>query len=254
MQELRVLILATDGRNSRLLYNTLKKEHPMTSVILEDSIPKTTFLKIRIKKIGFIKAISQAAFILFILPFIKDKRSQKLIVESGFNATPIPENQIQRVSSFHNPEVIQMIQKAGCDLVILNGTRILKKTLLSQIKVPTVNIHTGITPEFRGVHGGYWANYFNKLDLFGVTLHYVNSGVDTGEVIAQKVIEINKKDNFKSYPTLQYLNGIQLLLTHTEAILKNKKQLTEPLTKESHQHYHPGFFQYLAKRISKGIK
>jgi folate-dependent phosphoribosylglycinamide formyltransferase PurN len=66
------------------------------------------------------------------------------------------------------------------DLVIVNGTRIISKKVLSSINSKFVNIHVGITPKYRGVHGTYWALVNNDVENSGVTVHFVDEGIDTG--------------------------------------------------------------------------
>ncbi|MEO9532818.1 MAG: formyl transferase [Crocinitomicaceae bacterium] len=254
MPEVKVIILATDGTNTRLLFNKLQKGQKVVRVILEQPISKLTFLKRRMKKIGFFKGLSQAFFMTLIMPFITDKFSRERIVKANLSDQPIPKDIIHKVDSINSSEVIELLKNTECDYIIINGTRILKKSLLNEIKVPIVNIHTGITPKYRGVHGGYWALYQNEPELFGVTLHVVDEGVDTGTYIAQKVVKTAPKDNFKSYPTLQYLAGLDLLVQYQDAILNRSSGQTEKLTTESEQHYHPGFFQYLSMRLRKGVK
>ena len=41
-------------------------------------------------------------------------------------------------------------------------------------------MHAGITPQYRGVHGGYWAVVNNDPEHCGVTIHFVDKGIDTG--------------------------------------------------------------------------
>ena len=95
--------------------------------------------------------------------------------------------------------------------MLVNGTRIISKKTLESVPATFINIHTGITPAFRGVHGGYWAMATGKKNLFGTTVHYVDTGVDTGGIIEQVFIEPPKQDNFYTYPYLQYASVLPVL-------------------------------------------
>ena len=89
-----------------------------------------------------------------------------------------------------------LLNQLNPDLIIVNGTRIISKKTLESVHSTFINIHTGITPAFRGVHGGYWAVATGKKDLFGTTVHYVDPGVDTGGIIEQVFIEPPKERQF----------------------------------------------------------
>ncbi len=83
---------------------------------------------------------------------------------------------------------------AGIDLGILAWwPRILKGPLLDIPRNGFVNTHPSLLPFNRGKHYNFWA--IVEENPFGVTLHRANSGIDTGEIIAQNVIEYDWTDN-----------------------------------------------------------
>ena len=61
----------------------------------------------------------------------------------------------------------------------------LSPATLRAIACPVLNYHAGITPEYRGINGGYWALATGDPDNFGTTVHLVDAGVDTGDIIYQ---------------------------------------------------------------------
>ena len=110
-----------------------------------------------------------------------------------------------------------------------------------------INIHTGITPAFRGVHGGYWAIAKGKKNLFGTTIHYVDTGVDTGGIIEQVFVEPPKKDNFYTYPYLQYATVLPALRKVIQSFVDGNKPQTKPaVTNESELWFHPTVLQWLS--------
>jgi folate-dependent phosphoribosylglycinamide formyltransferase PurN len=168
--------------------------------------------------------------------------------------TAIPSHIVQRVPSINHPSVIDALQAHQPEVVVINGTRIIAKRVLECVEAPFINTHTGITPSYRGVHGGYWALAEGKPELAGVTVHYVDAGIDTGDVIAQALIHAGPKDNFQTYPTLQLAAGLPLL---KQAVLDTQRsglQTNQPLTTTSRLYYHPGLTQYLTHRVREGIR
>jgi methionyl-tRNA formyltransferase len=117
-----------------------------------------------------------------------------------------------------------------------------------------INTHVGITPKYRGVHGGYWALANNDMQHFGVTVHKIDAGIDTGEVLYQKVILPTSSDNFSTYPLLQTAEGIKLILNVIEDFNFEGLRSTQSLVNESKLWYHPTLWGYLYLRIKKGIK
>ncbi|MDX5028688.1 phosphoribosylglycinamide formyltransferase, partial [Streptococcus suis] len=77
------------------------------------------------------------------------------------------------------------LDKHEIDLVCLAGyMKIVGETLLSAYEGRIINIHPTYLPEFPGAHGIKDA-WEAGVDQSGVTIHWVDSGVDTGQVIQQ---------------------------------------------------------------------
>ena len=66
--------------------------------------------------------------------------------------------------------------------------RYIGKVLLDNYEGRMINIHPALLPSFKGAHGILDAfNYGVK--VFGVTVHYVDSGMDSGKIIAQRAFD-----------------------------------------------------------------
>lgn len=254
-QNNKAIIIATEGLTTRLLYNALSAHWDITQVIIEEKISSKDVVKGRIKKVGVFKTFGQIAFIKLIQPFLRSKkRIEQIINEHGLSQKDIPLNVIHHIKSVNDGSIISQVKSLNPDVIFVNGTRIISKEILENITPPFINIHVGITPKYRGVHGGYWALYNNDESLFGVTVHLIDAGIDTGDVLDQETIEIDKNDNFNTYPILQFAEGIERLIALKENIQKGNILRKEVITTESHLYYHPRFFQYLFARLFKGVK
>jgi len=242
----KIIIIATDGLTTRMLYNGLPSAVEKR-VILENPESKSTILKRRRKKLGLFRTLGQVLFMVIVHPFIPKKpgRIKEILEDANISPNDIPSNLITNISSVSDPKLATEIEIFNPDLIVINGTRILSKQLLKSINCPIVNIHVGITPQYRGVHGGYWALKEKNPQLYGVTLHYVDEGIDTGRIIAQKLLKPTREDNFKTYPIQQYAGGIELLNKKLDAILKAEPFNPPTHTSKSELHYHPTLLDYL---------
>ena len=74
------------------------------------------------------------------------------------------------------------------DMVFVFGTRKISPELIrgfAQRKIPMVNVHCAVLPYIRGLESDMWSLFRRKWHEIGVTLHFVEEGLDTGTVIAQ---------------------------------------------------------------------
>lgn len=81
------------------------------------------------------------------------------------------------------------------DLLIVFGTQIIKENILKIPKLGSINIHTGLSPYYRGTHCIEWAILNDEIDKIGATLHFLDKNIDTGEIIKTVIPKIEKSDN-----------------------------------------------------------
>ena len=94
----------------------------------------------------------------------------------------------------------QLIAK-GVELIVLAGyMRIIGNTLLTMFPRKIINIHPALLPAFPGAHGIKDAFEYG-VKVFGVTIHYVDSGIDTGEIIDQASFHINGTETIDEVET-----------------------------------------------------
>lgn len=249
MPDFRFVLLARDCDSTAIVYNYLANHIAIEKVILEKPVSrKKQFLK-RAKRLGWLYALSQVAFRLLIYPVLlvfSQKRKQEILKKFGLDVSPIPNEKIIRVHSLNSDSGRQLLQQIHPDLVLVNGTRILSQKTLECIAAPFINIHTGITPAFRGVHGGYWAVATGKKNLFGTTIHYVNTGIDTGDILVQTFSLPEAKDNFYTYPYLQYAIILPSLLQVISLFAKGQKPvIQQPVVSHSALWFHPTLGQWI---------
>ncbi|HUJ33570.1 MAG TPA: phosphoribosylglycinamide formyltransferase [Solirubrobacteraceae bacterium] len=78
----------------------------------------------------------------------------------------------------------------GVELVVLAGyMQLLSGEFLSQFAAGVVNVHPALLPAFPGLHAVEQALAYG-VKVFGVTVHFVDGGVDTGPVILQRAVEL----------------------------------------------------------------
>lgn len=87
--------------------------------------------------------------------------------------------------------ILSKLQEYHIDLIVLAGyMRFVGEVLLQAFPYRIVNLHPAYLPQFPGAHSIQDA-FEAKVDYTGVTVHYVDEGVDTGEIIYQEKLMID---------------------------------------------------------------
>lgn len=251
----KLLLLGISNPITWIIYNRLVQEFGLFDAIIEDRVAKSAMLKNRARKLGWIAVLNQLAFVALVRPIINyqsARRIRSICKRNGLEATRPYSPAIRRIASINSPQAIAMIAAKAPDVVIVSGTRILKKDVLQATPGVFLNCHQGITPQYRGGHGGYWALYQNDAAHCGVTVHVLDEGIDTGNVVSQALIAPEPADSFATYPYLQTATVLPLL---TKAIREAAagNLVSKAVSGASAVWYHPGIWQYATGWL-RGIK
>ena len=91
-------------------------------------------------------------------------------------------------------EIVSILDAKGIDLVCLAGyMRIVGETLLAAYEGKIINIHPSLLPAFKGAHAVEQAVAYG-VKVYGISIHWVNSDLDGGRIIAQKAFEYDGDD------------------------------------------------------------
>jgi phosphoribosylglycinamide formyltransferase-1 len=95
-------------------------------------------------------------------------------------------------------ELVRMLHSAGVELVVLAGfMRVLKPVMLEAFARRIINLHPSLLPKFPGREA--WAQALAAGEMVtGCTVHYVDAGLDSGEIIAQRKVPILPNDTPRS--------------------------------------------------------
>lgn len=94
--------------------------------------------------------------------------------------------------------ILDYLKKQSIDLIVLAGyMRILTSVLLAEYPQSILNIHPALLPAFPGRHGIEDA-FAAGVKVTGVTVHYVDEGIDSGQIIAQQAVTIGENEQIET--------------------------------------------------------
>jgi len=102
---------------------------------------------------------------------------------------------VKEVPHINHPDVARLADELNPDLIAVFGTSLIRGKLLQKGRLGMVNLHGGLSPEYRGADCTFWALYNGEPEKIGCTLHYIDAGIDTGRLIAHVCPEVMPDDN-----------------------------------------------------------
>lgn len=180
---MRVLLICGNHPRHKFLANILTKNNLLSSLIVE-------------KREKFIPDLdsnySEKISKLFSLHFRKRTEAELEI----FGDEEIKHDNILEIKANQiNSSIAQdFVIRENPDVVITCGCGILSEDTLKKFPTQTWNIHGGLSPWFKGAITHFWPSYLLKPQYTGVTIHYISSKIDAGNIIHQTPAVLVKDD------------------------------------------------------------
>ena len=116
----------------------------------------------------------------------------------------------------HNDNICQeILLDTKPDLIVLGGTRIIKSTILDLPGLATLNSHPGLLPWLRGSASVGWALYKDMPQ--GATVHFIDPGIDTGDIIFREELPVIRGDTYESLNGRVAVLAAQLMVRAVQA-------------------------------------
>ena len=160
----------------------------------------------------------------FILPRFKypDKKFCLLAKKNG-----IP---ILRIKDINSKYSKREISKYDCDLLVsMSYNQIIGLDLQKKFSRGIINCHAGKLPLYRGRSVLNWV-LINGEKEFGITVHKIDDGIDTGDILSQKVFKIKNADNYHTLLEKSYVEAPKILYSSIIKI-KNGHEKYSPQSK-----------------------
>lgn len=249
-----IVVLTVPSPQSWVIVNAVAERFGPVTILTEEREPKRDLMRKRMRRQGFVTVLGQIGFVL--LQKRIEKRAQARIAEI-ISSMELNVEEPQRCEVIPVRSVNSMACRAALAMldpkvVLVIGTRIVGRETLAAIKSPVINSHAGWNPKYRGQAGGYWSLASEDPEHAGVTVHLVDQGVDTGDILYREKFAATRADSFPTYYYIQAGAARPLVIKALEDALAGS---LKPFRGDppSNQFYHPTLWGYLWTSWRKGI-
>lgn len=95
----------------------------------------------------------------------------------------------------NDPYYVKLIKDQRPDLIVVFGTRLIREGIIKSAPM-VLNLHTGLSPYYRGGYTNLWPIVLGEYGYFGFTVHMLDLGIDSGNIIYTRRITVEEKDSF----------------------------------------------------------
>ena len=129
---------------------------------------------------------------------------------------------LYRISSPNSRDFLALLRSLDLDVIINQSQSILKKELLQIPRMGVINRHNALLPKNRGRLTPFWVLYKNEKET-GVSIHFVNEGIDAGPIIVQERYPVLPGDNFHSLVEKNYKLAPRAMLKALDKLERGEK-------------------------------
>ena len=217
---MRIILLTQDdpfylAQNIDFLIKKLPKHSEIVATVVFEVSPfgkKETFSE-KLKKTYDIFGLG--FFINYGVKFVLAKLNPAKKVKNILAKHNIP--LIELEGNINKPANLENLRAYNPDLLVsIAGNQIFKKPLINLAPKGCINLHTALLPKYRGLMPSFWVMKFNE-KYTGVSVFFVDEGIDSGEIIVQKKVEIGNRTQAELIDFTKIL-GMEAILESIEKI------------------------------------
>lgn len=215
---LRVVAMCCDGLPQRHFLARLESACRVVAVVLHSTPAARGALAARLRRIAnpvrFARHIAARWLVGRWLDRTERETRQLFAIEGRLPLLPT-RARLVRTGDVNAPEVVALVRDIRPDVVVVNGTNLLRAPLLDLapgIPLGYVNLHTGLSPYTRGGNCNLWALLEGHPEWVGVTVHRIDAGIDSGELIATAQTPLFADDLYESIHDRNFRQGFDLML------------------------------------------
>lgn len=180
----RLVALTRDGPEHRYVINRLCERFDIAAVIVDRRELRGGLR--RGLNHGLRSFLSRAALKLY-LKAIRDRaareRALQRILGSDMTSGWVAAHQrIVSVDGANSPESLEAARALEPDAILIYGTSIIRAPMLALARDMAFNMHTGLSPHYRGTHCAFWPIVNGEPHMLGATVHECTADIDGGQI------------------------------------------------------------------------
>jgi methionyl-tRNA formyltransferase len=179
------------AENLNYLFSKIPLHSEVVACVLNDVSPfgkKEKFLQ-KVRKTYQIFGFQ--FFLYYSIKFTLSKFYSKKRVTTVLKKHNIPKITLKQ--NINNKDSVEIIKSYNPDLLIsILGNQIFKEQIFNLAPKGCLNLHTALLPKYRGLMPTFWVMRNNE-KYTGVSVFYVDKGIDSGPIIVQEKIEIGNR-------------------------------------------------------------
>lgn len=220
--EARLVLLTGDGLGEHYVANRLCAALPIDAIVVDTQARRRSLR--RAFRGGVLRGCSRLGLFAF-RAAVRDERAHDAALQgllgteltAGFAAVDI----VTRVQGVNSPEAIDAVASARPDALLVFGTSIVGPELLRVPRDLAFNLHSGMSPRYRGTDCAFWPVANGEPQWIGATVHECTADVDGGAVFGVAAAPWEPQDDLHRLFARALIRGADLYVEAVQRYLRD---------------------------------
>ncbi len=207
----RYVLLTADQPQHRYVAHELAERVTLQAIVVEE-VGEPLSLRRAVQRYSIPVVASKVLRRLFHAA-IRDRRAREKALGTlfGERGRSFPQHvPLNQVPSMRSDDAMQAVRALRPDVLLIYGTGIVPDRILSLARIVSVNLHTGLSPNYRGCASHVWPFVNKDFDRIGVTVHECTNNVDGGDIFATQAVPLRPGDDLHTVFGRCVLAGAEL--------------------------------------------
>jgi methionyl-tRNA formyltransferase len=218
-----IVIVTGDDVEHRYVANRIAQRFPVAALLVTEQ-PRRQSLRKALRS-GWLK-LADRVLLKFYRKLIQDDRTRAADLLHVLGPEDCAEflhvDKVLHVGRPKEGKLLEVLQDLAPDYLIIYGTGIVPSPVLAQAKKLALNMHTGISPQYRGAHCAFWPIHNGEPEWVGATVHECTAEVDGGRIFATVRATLKRQDSLHRIFARAVLAGAQAYAEVLDRALNNR--------------------------------
>jgi hypothetical protein len=222
----RVIVITGDGLEHHYVTNKLAAKFPLVGIVVDHGKPVSAMEKARryFRRYTVLQLLSRVWLALLRKAWGDSAHRQQamLSIFGRENCLGFLQPELLRhVYGINTPEGVRTVASLEPDVILVYGTGIVGGKVLSLARTLALNMHTGISPYYRGCDCAFWPLYNQELHMLGATVHECVKEVDGGRIFGTTGIQLDAGDDHFAVFARAVAAGAELYVRKVRELLEH---------------------------------
>jgi len=190
-----IVLVTGDGPEHHFVAQILAETLTIRAILVCDPTPKRNWRKVLFR--NPIQFLDKLAWKLFLAVIRDGGKRQKAFNETlGQLSAAFPMNvPVERVGRPKSGILTASLKSLSPAIIAVYGTGIIPNIALAQAQLIALNLHTGVSPQYRGASCAFWPIHNGEPQWLGATVHECTSALDGGRIFAIRHVALEEDDD-----------------------------------------------------------